>query len=142
MTSRHLEVIYCDDIREEVGNKFSYIGVYGAELKVTGAPHTLSKLCVAVRLVTTAEDPVSSLEIQISRGAQEEILASTGSVQISDVLATQPDDASVLLAHFAFVLSPFLIDESTMLNIKAITEREELRGTPLKIRVLPNPAVQ
>ena len=32
--TRHLEVIFCDDIREEVGNKLSFMGVYSADLTV------------------------------------------------------------------------------------------------------------
>ena len=42
--TRHLEVIFCDDIREEVGNKISYMGVYSADLTVPVLPIVLNKL--------------------------------------------------------------------------------------------------
>ena len=32
--ARHLEVIYCDDIREEVGGKISLMGIYTGDMIV------------------------------------------------------------------------------------------------------------
>lgn len=40
--------IICDDIREEVGNKLSLIGIYGKDIYVPRLPFTFSQLCVAI----------------------------------------------------------------------------------------------
>jgi hypothetical protein len=39
---RHIQTVFCDDIRHEVGGKHSYIGVYSGKLFVPTFPATLS----------------------------------------------------------------------------------------------------
>jgi hypothetical protein len=58
MIARHLQTIFCDDIRHEVGGKLSYIGVYSGRLLVPGFPLSLPKLCVAVRAVAPRAQPL------------------------------------------------------------------------------------
>ncbi len=41
-------ILMCDDIRAELGNKNSYIGVYGDQILVRAFPHVFPKLCFAV----------------------------------------------------------------------------------------------
>jgi hypothetical protein len=36
---------FCDDVRQEIGNKFSLMGCYGSDLYVPAFPITLPKLC-------------------------------------------------------------------------------------------------
>lgn len=141
MSARYLEVIYCDDIREEAGNKLSYMGVYGTELNVIGAPHLLAKLCVAIRAVTSVDDPFRELDIRVTKDGQDGALIETGPVSLPDLSANQPADASVWVGTFMFFLSPFQIDGTTKLHVSARTEREELTGLPLRINVL-SPADQ
>lgn len=139
--SRHLEVIYCDDIREEVGNKSSYMGVYSSELTVP-TPILLQKLCISVKAVTDIADPFEALEIRIVKvkGDVETELLSTGPVPLSTE-QPRPDrldnGSASLIMQITFMLTPFQIDEDTNLRIKAITEREELRGAGLRIRIVP-----
>ena len=38
--------ILCDDVRQEVGNKLSFIGVYSKELHIPKTPFTFPKLCI------------------------------------------------------------------------------------------------
>lgn len=40
--------IICDDIREEVGNKLSLMGIYGKDIYVPRLPFTFPQLCVAI----------------------------------------------------------------------------------------------
>jgi hypothetical protein len=40
--------IICDDIRHEIGDKFSLIGVYGSDLQVAQLPFLFPKLSVAI----------------------------------------------------------------------------------------------
>lgn len=40
--------ITCDDIRHEVGNKLSFMGVYGKDIVLSKIPLTFPKLCVAL----------------------------------------------------------------------------------------------
>lgn len=140
---RHLEVIYCDDIREEVGNKFSYMGIYTGELTVPNAPVLLSKLCVVVKVITDIDDPFENLEVRIVavKGDDETEILSTGPIPYP-ADRPQPDAGSTrFMAQMSFMMSPFQITEETILRVKAITdEREELRGTALRIRIVSPPA--
>lgn len=52
--------LFCDDVRQEVNGKVTYVGVYGPDMLVTRFPVTLPKLCVAtfVSVPHTATDVV------------------------------------------------------------------------------------
>ena len=134
--SRHLEVIYCDDIRQEIGNKLSFMGVYSGELNIPTAPLVLPRLCIAIKAVTEIQDPFEVLEIRVLRvkGTEETELLSTGPVPAP---TEKPSNESGIrqVAHVVFVLAPFPIDEEFLIRIRAKTEREELRGPGLRIRV-------
>ena len=82
--SRHLEVIFCDDIRSEVGNKSSYMGIYTRELTIPSAPLLLAKLCIAVQVVTDIDDPFESIMVQVVkiRGQEETELLTTGQITL------------------------------------------------------------
>ena len=139
---RHLEVIYCDDIREEVGNKLSYMGVYTGELTVPNAPVLLSKLCVVAKVITDIDDPFENLEVRIVavKGDDETEILSTGPIPYPADRPQLNDDSTMLMAQMSFMMSPFQINEETIIRVKAITEREELRVTALRIRIVPPPA--
>ena len=42
-------IIVCDDIRQEVGNKASFIGIYSKYIFIPSVPFIFPKLCFAVR---------------------------------------------------------------------------------------------
>ncbi len=62
---RHLQTIFCDDIRHELGGKLSCIGVYSGRLIVPDFPVALPKLCVAVCALTSAERPFGDLVLRV-----------------------------------------------------------------------------
>ena len=59
-------VVFCDDIRPEIGNKFSFMGVYDTDLNVSSSDPqvTLPKLCAAITLVWK-EDAVPTERIEV-----------------------------------------------------------------------------
>jgi hypothetical protein len=134
---RHIEVIYCDDIRQEVGNKLSYMGVYSGELNIQTAPVVLPKLCISIKAISDMQDPFEALEIRVLRvkGTEEIELLSTGPATLPARKPSTEGGMSYMVAHFAFVLAPFPIDEEFLIRIRAKTEREELRGAGLRVRV-------
>lgn len=134
-TSRHIEVIYCDDIREEVGNKVSYMGVYSKDLFVPTAPIILPKLCIAVKVVTEITDPFKQLEVRIVKGDDEVELLTTGIIPGLPTDWASEDNSSFLVAQMAFMLAPYQIEGNTVLRVRARTEREEIKGRALKIFV-------
>lgn len=111
------------------------MGIYAGELTVPNAPVLLPKLCIAVKIITDVTDLFERLEVKIVKGEDEIELLSTGPVPVPcDRPNTEPD-ATRFSAQMAFMLAPFHIEEETILRVKAITEREEMRGMALRIRV-------
>lgn len=141
---RYLEVIYCDDIRNEVGNKLSYMGIYTHELIIPNTPLVLPKLCIAVKVVTNIDDPFESIMVRLVKikGHEEIELISTGLISLPPIseLPNRDDDSTRLSFEMHFMLSPFQIDEEATLRVKATSEREELLGVALRIRIIPLPA--
>lgn len=148
-SSRHLDVIYCDDIRNEVGNKISLMGIYTRELTIPNAPLLLPRLCILVKVVTDIDDPLESLVVRVvkTKDGEETELLSTGPLPIPSLtdLPARDDDTTSMLMQMQFVLSPFQIEEEATLRIRATTEREELLGMALRLRIVPptaSPTIQ
>ena len=131
---RHLEVIFCDDIKEEVGNKLSFMGVYSADLTVPVVPIILNKLCTVVRAVADKSEPFESLNVSIFQGDDSAELISTGPIALPSL---NPDsmESPLQVVQLTFMLTPFQIDKETTVRVKATTEREELISAGLRIRV-------
>ena len=129
--ARHLEVIYCDDIREEVGGKISLMGIYTGDMIVSSMPLLLPKLCITVNAVTPIGDPLQTLCINIYKEGVTEPIISTGVIPIPD---TPHDNNSVWQAvNMVFALTPFQIDEETRLRVAADTENGQIIGRSLRI---------
>ena len=62
-----LFVTWCDDIRQEVGNKPSFMGVYTGGLVVPLLPIVLPKLCAHAQIYLPAAERAKSLKIRVER---------------------------------------------------------------------------
>jgi len=136
---RFITAIFCDDIRQEVGSKLSYMGCYQGEIIVQITPVVLPKLCVSVSFSTPKERPFKSLVIRVIQDddielaqmdiPKEDIKGITGSSQISDKTSTR------ISLNTAIVFSPFVIEKPTMLRLVATTEEGEITGPRVLIKV-------
>lgn len=138
MIARQVDVLFCDDIREEVGNKVSYMGIYTSVLQVQSMPSLLGKLCVVVRLQSDLKKPFEQIEIRIvkEKGREEvEELLNTGVIQQPAEIPVLDEWANRYLAQFHFVLQSFPVEDSFDLRVKVRTESEDLEGPALRIRV-------
>ena len=138
--NRHIQTIFCDDIRNEMGGKLSYIGVYSGRLIVSKFPVTLPKLCLALNIVTPASQPFRSLSLSILKNEEmmaQPILDESQLAEAFEVVVTANVDVasplSVLMAKFLFVFSPFILEGPCLLRVRAETESEELQGISLHI---------
>lgn len=138
--NRHIQTLFCDDIRHEVGGKYSYIGVYGERLIVSTFPTILPKLCLALKVVTPAATPFSQLSLEVLIDDQtlahwsfdEAALAET----CETVVQTDPHEISGELAQIvsaAFVFSPLHLEGSGFLRVRAETESGTLDGLTLHV---------
>lgn len=130
--SRHVEVIYCDDIRQEVGAKLSFMGIYTGDMILGSIPAILPKLCIAINFVTPIDDPFESLRIHIFQDGIENPIISTDTIT-APPRVDDNDGANLLMAHLMLTMSPFQIESPTALRVVADTERGQLKGRGLRI---------
>lgn len=67
MSSRSLHVIWCDDVRLEIGNKPSFMGVYASGMVVANLPTALERLSVYFVAYTPLEEPFRKFGFRIIR---------------------------------------------------------------------------
>lgn len=123
---------FCDDVRYELGNKFSLIGCYSDELIVDQLPVALPKLCVQIRAFTPIDSPFSKLVFRALLGddtiAEIDLKADEKSIPVA------PPDAKRMGLTAFMCFAPLGVTETTLLRIEAETEEGVLRGGRLMIR--------
>ncbi len=139
-TDRILTAIFCDDIRQEMGNKMSFMGCYQSELHVPTSPIGLSKLCIYATVLTPIARPFKSLTLRVVQDGQTELAR----LEIpADALSTLPEvqdeTATRKSISTALMFSPFIIEKPTSLRLMADTEEGEIGGPRLLIKVVPLP---
>lgn len=140
MTSRHMWALVCDDVRQEVGNKVSFMGLYGGEIFLPAFPATLPKLCVALYVRTLTSDPFAHLVIRVLKDDLELARIELPNEQLTAMKAERDastEDGYVTVA-FMCQFSPFVIEEASTLRFRAETERETLKGGSVRIKQVAN----
>lgn len=137
---RFISAQVCDDIRQEVGNKYSLIGCYGSSMLVNAFPVVLPKLCAFVRTYTAIDKPFSKLIIRVFRADQmlteiEVPLQALASIRAAEL----PLGARFLIVGTAVVLSPFPVEEPCVLRLEVETEEGLLNGGMFRIEKSPIP---
>lgn len=139
MNNRHIYVIYCDDIRVEVGNKQSLMGVYNTELVVPQLPTTLPKLAACVRAFTPADRPFK--EVIVKAMLDDQIIAEIPTdpalfAQMKNTPAYDEDGESISYGEIGIVMgfAPFIIQNESRLKIHVTIDGELFKGPPLLLR--------
>lgn len=146
MIARHVETLFCDDIRHEINGKLSYIGVYSGTLFVPVFPVTLPKLCISVKIVTPANEPLRSLTLRVLKDdeiLQEIVFDKEQLVSASEVLVELSDEERrlrVQMPQFLLAFSPLHLDKACTLRVRALADHEKLRGVGLIIDQIPTAA--
>jgi hypothetical protein len=112
---------FCDDVRQEIGNKFSLMGCYGADLYVPAFPITLPKLCVFVHVRTPRERPFERLTLRLVRGDEvlSELIANPEKLNAGD---PPPEWARWLAMTGILAVAPFHATGPCRLQVLAETE--------------------
>ncbi|MHB8409003.1 MAG: DUF6941 family protein [Acidiferrobacterales bacterium] len=146
MMPRHVESLFCDDIRHEVGGKLSYIGVYSGVLLVPAFPAMLPKLCLSVKIVTPADDPLRSLTLRVLKDdavlhqivvSDQQLAAASSSIE--DLTEEQRKERSAV-TQLQLVFSPIQFEAPCVLKVRVQTESGELRGGGLRVDQAQLPA--
>lgn len=140
--NRHIQTIFCDDIRHEMGNKLSFIGVYSGQLLVPSLPTILPKLCVVTSVMTSVDEPFEQLTVRLFKDDEVLTEISLTAEQLAaplQVMSEETEDFSFPVFSFqtAFIISPLVIDSPCVLRVFAENEADEIRSLSLRIRQLP-----
>ncbi len=134
---RFVHTIFCDDLRQEVGNKVSFMGCYQGELFVPFVPLLLPKLCVYVTVSTPVERPLRALTIRVDQGQNQLASIEMPSEDLARAVPPTSEGATRILANAGVMLSPFAINEPGEIRVVVITEEGEMLGPRLRIKVMP-----
>ena len=124
---------FCDDFRQEIGNKFSLMGCYGTDLFVPKFPITLPKLCVFVYVRTPKENPFGTLTLSVMRGNQA-LATLRANPDRLDPAEELPGWTRWLSMTGVLVMAPFNAVEPCDLRVQAQTESEIIESGRFVIR--------
>ena len=134
---RFVHAIFCDDIRQEMGNKVSFMGCYQGELFVPFVPLMLPKLCVQVTVTTTVEQPLKALTVRLNQGTNQLAVIEISGDELARAIPPATEDTTRLAASVGVMLAPFTITEPGELRVVVITEEGEMLGPRLRLKVMP-----
>lgn len=130
---------FCEDIRNEVNNKFSLMGIIGPLLYVPEFPATLPKLCAVVTAITPHDQPFHSV---IFKGTMGETVLFEFTMDESQLEQMRQSSAPIdepmgFEAKAMVVLSPFHIPSPTKIKVTVVADGEEIRCGGLQISKAP-----
>lgn len=136
-TARRCDAIYCDDVRQEAGNKLSYMGVYSTDMYVSKLPALLPKFCVVIKAVTPIQRPFGPIQFRVTYG--DNVLAELDVSPDNPAVDNQraQEDTAAYVASAIVTLSPFQIEEADVLRALVIDEDgQEFKAFGLRIQEL------
>lgn len=135
--NRFITAIFCDDVRQEAGNKYSIMGCFDRELILNSFPSQVNKFCAVITSYTPLDKPFKQLSIKILvcneiAGEAQFPEDSLKKIEESATEANFPGKRVGLriVANF----SPMIFEKPGFVEIVAVTEQGELRGPLLQIR--------
>jgi hypothetical protein len=123
--------IFCDDIRYEMGNKMSLMGMYSGDILLPSPPPAiLPKLAFAVWVISDIDDPPAHIAISVLMPDKTEIFKME-----SDAPSLRyPEGARKANLQFIFGLSPVPLSQDGYIEVYADTGREKLRAGRLMVK--------
>ncbi len=141
--TRFVHVLYCDDVRHEIGGKRTFVGAYNGALLLDAIPGLLPKLCVVVTAYTPVDQPFKGLSARVFFDEQQlaNIELEPDALNQATQAALQNADSTARFVSLQtqFVFVPFAVETQGVLRVVVQTESEELISAGLLIRkVDPN----
>ena len=141
MSGEYGTTIFCEDIRDEIGGKKTYVGVFGADLIVKGSlPAIIPQFALAVTLlepITTATGPLN-IKIYLPGATGDEVAMDIDLPIERSTAKSDPDfdpTAEFVGALLSFKISPLVITNEGYIRVRAYKEGREIRLGSLKVRV-------
>jgi hypothetical protein len=128
---------FCDDIRYEVGGKYSLIGIYRDDIVFQGVtfPAALPKLALSVTLILHPSHPVRPMDIRISLPGDPED-APQFVARIDAHVDAEPDASADKrrFLNFHFILAPVTLKEAGSIKVRLHQENQIIKAGTLAVR--------
>jgi hypothetical protein len=138
VVERLITTQFCDDVRQEAGNKYSLMGCYSQELIVESFPAVLPKFCAHVLAFTPIDRPFADIVFRSYLNdqlvGQSVIAPETLAEAAQHVAAFRKPEQTRLLLSYVMMFAPFVIPAKGELRVDAESEGEVLRGPTLTLR--------
>lgn len=138
-TPRTAFCLFCDDIRQEIGGKLSYIGTYQSVLIVTLPPNSqepafLPKFAIAVWLLSDRNDKPGHVIVRVTTPPGQTEIARMEADQ-NQITALPPifQDATRSLLSMNLAFANVVLAGGGEIEVTIETERETLRAGRLKV---------
>lgn len=134
-----VHVIYCDDIRQEVGNKYSYMGVYSGVLYVPDFPVILPKLCLVVTATFPDDEEIKSLKLRLLQNDEQFFERDMDVGNVAEFGIAKATDVQRMRSFpIPVVFSPYTATEPMLLRVRIVKNgTDEMRGPGLHIAKAP-----
>jgi hypothetical protein len=137
--------IFCDDIRQEVGNKTSLIGIYtGVAVFETEFPITVPRLCIAVNFLLGPEDERRDVKIKVmASNVDGENIIVEGDLPAGAFQNAAPlpgVEASHVHSVVHIALSPLTIEKPGSIKVRAYYGDDEYKLGALQLIKGPLPS--
>lgn len=144
--------LFCDDVRDEVSGKVTYVGVYRSQMYIHGEfPAMLSKLAIVVTLFELMDDaaaapPKLTLQIHLPGEAgdapffEQELDLLEIRRKLEEIRRPPPADADgdrFAMANYNCLFSPVMIKQPGMIRVRAIYGDKTLRLGSLEVLPVP-----
>lgn len=134
----YLHCIYAEDVRREINEQISIIGVYQGGLKLQFVPAQIAKLVVVGMLFIPKETPPSKIVFEISKdGVQLQSVEPP-----EDFLTTARNDPE-FTKNGGFTLQVVVgfaglnVESAGKIDVRAVVDGIELQGNSLQVAVEP-----
>ena len=132
--ARFAHTLFCDDVRQEIGGKLSFMGAYPSGDCVLAAepPTLIAQLCLVFWINTAIDDPIGSFTVRVAGSPLgPDPLEHDADVDIS--LVEKKVDATRVVLMGVLSLSPVNIVAPGRILVTVDTHREILKAGSLDV---------
>jgi hypothetical protein len=133
--------VFCEDIRDELSGKKTYVGVFSSELIINGPlPALLPQFAFAITLLEPLSDTNTPLNIKIMvPGGNKDEVAIDIDLPVerhgqSETRELDPS-AEYLGSLMTFKVSPLILTNEGYIRVRAYKDEKEIKLGSLKVRV-------
>jgi hypothetical protein len=133
--------VFCDDVRDEISGKKTYVGVYFNEMLIPSPfPALIPQFALAITYLEPLSDPVEQVSLKVfvpGESSDSELAADVVLPvdRVNSIDEKSKDPHAEYRAHiFHFKISPFFIAQEGYVKVRAFIGDREIRLGSLKVR--------